>query len=161
MNKKLVTLPFIAFYAIGFIASDESNNSDISSEKYEAKAESPKSIYEMQDVSELRKAINNTVWTHTATGDQWLRYEFVGNTVKQYSAFPKYGKWRYDGESQYILSEYHTQYDGRKFFTATFQPKTESLAMFELDVNFNFDNYHLYLNGQDIGGFVKADYEFP
>jgi hypothetical protein len=39
-------------------------------------------------------------------------------------------------------------------------PKTESLAMFELPVTFNFRDYHLYLNGQDMGGFIMADYEW-
>ena len=154
-------------FVIGFVASDEAENNSTSyelslnqTEEKKPISDTPKSISEIQDISELRKALNNTVWTHTRYGDQWLRFEFIGNTVKQYSALPKDGKWRYDGESQFTLSEQRTFYEGRSFFVATFMPKAESLAMFDLDVTFNFDDYHLYLNGQNMGGFIKSDYEF-
>ena len=167
MKKNVISTLITALFIIGFVASNEAENNSTSNElslkqskEKEPVSDISKSISEIQDISELRKAINHTVWTHTAYGDQWLRYEFIENTVKQYSALPKYGKWIYDGESQFTLSEQRTHYEGKKFFVATFTPKTESLAMFELDVMFNFDDYHLYLNGQNMGGFVKADYEF-
>lgn len=166
--KKIVTSSLITIlFLIGFVASNEIEKDSTSNELIHKQSKEdepitdiPKSISEIQDITELRKALNNTIWTHTAYGDQWLRYEFIGNTIKQYSASPKYGKWIYDGESQFTLSEQRTHYEGRKYFVATFMPRTESLAMFELEVKFNFDNYHLYLNGQNMGGFVKADYEF-
>lgn len=158
-------MAILAGFAISFAASDESEKTIKAESPSNAKEQKEventnKSIYQITDIEELRHAINHTVWTHTTRGDQWLRYEFVGNKIKQYSAFPKYGKWVYDGESQYSLSECHTQYEGRKFFVATFKPKTKSLAMFDIDVVFNFEDYHLYLNGQNMGGFVKDDYEF-
>ena len=138
--------------------STESVEEDVVDEK--AVSPSPKAISQIKDIDELRQAINNTIWTHTARGDAWLRYEFVGNTVKQYGALPQSGKWRYDGESQFELSERRSESDGKRCFEATFMPKTESLAMFELPVTFNFRDYHLYLNGQDMGGFIMADYEW-
>jgi hypothetical protein len=170
----------VALFAIGFSASDEDQQESPSTSKSETKevankptasvekevveekavSPSPKAVSQIKDIEELRQAINNTVWTHTARGDAWLRYEFVGNTVKQYGALPQSGKWRYDGESQFELSEKRSESDGKRYFEATFMPKTESLAMFELPVTFNFRDYHLYLNGQDMGGFIMADYEW-
>ena len=117
-----------------------------------------KAIYSIKDIDELHQAINNTVWTHTTRGDVWLRFEFVGNVVKQYGALPADGEWRYDGDSEYTLSEHRSQSDGKRYIIATFYPKTKSLAMFELPVVFNFWDYHLYLNGEDMGGFIKTDY---
>lgn len=175
----------MALFAIGFAASDEEQNTspvaqstdaatgnvseefkqvqesveDVAEEIVEEDI-SPKAINRIKDIEELRQAINNTVWTHTTKGDVWLRYEFLGNTVKQYGALPRSGKWRYDGESQFELSERRSNSDGKRYFVATFMPRTESLAMFELPVVFNFKDYHLYLNGQDMGGFVMADYEW-
>ena len=180
MKKYYLTICVIALFAIGFTASDEEqkessssskkettevvNNStaSIEAETVEEKAvpTSPKAVNQIKDIEELRQALNNTVWTHTTRGDAWLRYEFVGNTVKQYGALPQSGKWRYDGESQFELSEKRSESDGKRYFVATFMPKTESLAMFELPVTFNFRDYHLYLNGQDMGGFIMADYEW-
>lgn len=167
----------VALFCLGFAASDEehndpqsksavelkkstNNSSEIIKESAEEEIVSHKSISQIKDIEELRQAINNTVWTHTTRGDAWLRYEFVGNTVKQYGALPRSGKWRYDGDSQFELSERRSDSDGKRYFVATFMPKTESLAMFELSVTFDFRNYHLYLNGQDIGGFIMADYEW-
>lgn len=162
LTKNISSSLVFLFFVLGFSASDEdySANNQVAEVAEEESVGTTKSIYEIQDINELRKALNNTVWTHTKNGDQWLRYEFIGNKVKQYSALPKYGEWRYDGESQYSLSERSTQYDGRKFFVATFKPMTESLAVFDLDVVFNLEDYHLYLNGQNVGGFVKDDYVF-
>ena len=181
MKKYYLTIFVVALFAIGFSASDEeqqespstsksetsevANNPTASSVEEEVVEEkevppSPKAVSQIKDIEELRQAINNTVWTHTTRGDAWLRYEFVGNTVKQYGALPQSGKWRYDGDSQFELSEKRSESDGKRYFEATFMPKTESLAMFELPVTFNFRDYHLYLNGQDMGGFIMADYEW-
>lgn len=171
MKKSILSFVVFVLFALGFAASNEDGNAKSMQqteqkkgaevEEETEKVEEPtKSIYEIRDIEELRKALNNTVWTHTENGDRWLRFEFIGNKIKQYSAIPKDRSWQYDGESQYTLSEYCTQYDGRKFFIATFRPLTESLAIFDLDVVFNFEDYHLYLNGQNIGGFVKDDYKF-
>lgn len=180
MKKYYLTICVVALFAIGFSASDEEQQESPSTSKSEttgiasnptASVEekiveektvypSPKAVNQIKDIKELRQAINNTVWTHTTRGDVWLRYEFVGNTVKQYGALPQSGKWRYDGDSQFELSEKRSESDGKRYFEATFMPKTESLAMFELPVTFNFRDYHLYLNGQDMGGFIMADYEW-
>lgn len=180
MKKYYLTIFVVALFAIGFSASDEDQQESPSTSKSETKevankptasvekevveekavSPSPKAVSQIKDIEELRQAINNTVWTHTTRGDAWLRYEFVGNTVKQYGALPQSGKWRYDGDSQFELSEKRSESDGKRYFEATFMPKTESLAMFELPVTFNFRDYHLYLNGQDIGGFIMADYEW-
>lgn len=186
MKKYLFTTFVMALFAIGFAASEEEDSSNKGSSSSALKTEqekgrlennnksseptkkndveeialSPKAISQIKDIEELRQAINNTVWTHTTRGDAWLRYEFVGNTVKQYGALPQNGEWRYDGDSQYELSERRSESDGKRYIVATFIPKTESLAMFELPVTFNFRDYHLYLNGQDIGGFIMADYEW-
>lgn len=180
MKKYYLTIFVVALFAIGFSASDEDQQESPSTSKSETKevankptasvekevveekavSPSPKAVSQIKYIEELRQAINNTVWTHTTRGDAWLRYEFVGNTVKQYGALPQSGKWRYDGDSQFELSEKRSESDGKRYFEATFMPKTESLAMFELPVTFNFRDYHLYLNGQDIGGFIMADYEW-
>ena len=181
MKKYFLTFSIVALFAIGFAASDEEQNSSPAAQSTDAATEnvseefkqvqesvedvseeiiSHKAINRIKDIGELRQAINNTVWTHTTKGDAWLRYEFLGNTVKQYGALPRSGEWRYDGESQFELSERRSNSDGKRYFIATFMPKTESLAMFELPVVFNFKDYHLYLNGQDMGGFIMADYEW-
>lgn len=180
MKKYYLTICVVALFAIGFSASDEEQQESPSTSKSETTgiasnptasveekiveektvSPSPKAVNQIKDIKELRQAINNTVWTHTTRGDVWLRYEFVGNTVKQYGALPQSGKWRYDGDSQFELSEKRSESDGKRYFEATFMPKTESLAMFELPVTFNFRDYHLYLNGQDMGGFIMADYEW-
>lgn len=180
MKKYYLTICVVALFAIGFSASDEEQQESPSTSKSETTgiasnptasveekiveektvSPSPKAVNQIKDIKELRQAINNTVWTHTTRGDVWLRYEFVGNMVKQYGALPQSGKWRYDGDSQFELSEKRSESDGKRYFEATFMPKTESLAMFELPVTFNFRDYHLYLNGQDMGGFIMADYEW-
>ena len=167
MKKNYITFCITALFTIGFAASNEeqskSPSSEPTTEKMEddnAKRNNCKAISQIKDIEELRQAINNTVWTHTTRGDAWLRYEFNGNTVKQYGALPRSGEWRYDGESQFELSERRSDYDGKRYFVATFMPKTESLAMFELPATFNFRDYHLYLNGQDMGAFIMADYEW-
>lgn len=172
MRKSFISVLFMAIFAIGFVSSSDDKSdanassgdssavsSDIVNEGKEDVV-SRKVVSQIKDVEELRQAINNTVWTHTAHGDQWLRYEFVGNTVKQYSALPHSGEWKYDGESLFELSEMRSHNDGKRFITASFMPQTESLAMFELPVVFNFRDYHLYLNGTDMGGFVMADYDW-
>lgn len=173
LTRSFLSICVIIFFAIGFAASSErQKNSEsqytekdttIVSDSYNNTKQSVdntinKPIYSIKDVEELRQAINNTVWTHTTRGDVWLRFEFVGNAVKQYGALPADGEWRYDGDSEYTLSEHRSQYDGKRFIIATFYPKTKSLAIFELPVIFNFRDYHLYLNGEDMGGFIKADY---
>ena len=184
MRKLLFTMAVMALFAIGFSASDEEESAstessspqtevnqeseaDLSSSELNRKGEevieeiaSPKPVSQIKDIEELRQAINNTVWTHTTKGDVWLRYEFVNNTVKQYGALPQSGQWRYDGDSQFELSERRSDSDGKRYFIATFMPQTESLAMFELPVTFNFRDYHLYLNGRDMGYFIMADYEW-
>ena len=179
MKKYCISVCVFALFVIGFTASDEEQNNSsnssvetnevstdnlLSTTKVEGKKQkvliSKKPISRINDVEELRQAINNTVWTHTTKGDVWLRYEFVGNTVKQYGALPRSGEWRYDGESQFELSELRSESDGKRYIIATFTPTTESLAMFGTPVLFNFKDYHLYLNGQDMGGFIMADYEW-
>ena len=180
MKKYYLTIFVVVLFAVGFSVSDEEQQESPSTSKSETSevannptasveeevveekevSPSPKAVSQIKDIEELRQAINNTVWTHTTRGDAWLRYEFVGNTVKQYGALPQSGKWRYDGDSQFELSEKRSESDGKRYFEATFMPKTESLSMFELPVTFNFRDYHLYLNGQDMGGFIMADYEW-
>ena len=171
MRKKIATMVVLAVFTIGFAASDETGESTtVSKSNYKEiatnrtivddKSVTQKTISQIKEIDELRHAINNTIWTHTTKGDVWLRYEFTGNTIKQYGAMPADGKWRYDGDSEYELSEHRSRTDGKKYIVATFYPKTESLAMFELPVVFNFRDYHLYLNGQDMGGFIMSDYEW-
>ena len=181
MKKYFWTLSIMALFAVGFAASDDAKDttpsetvtetisesantpSEVSKERaVENKSEvvSSKAVNEIKDIEELRQAINNTVWTHTTNGDAWFKLEFVGNTVKQYGALPSSGEWRYDGDSQFELKERRSDYDGKKYIVATFMPKAASLSMFELPVMFNFRDYHLYLNGQDLGGFSMSDYEW-
>lgn len=179
MKKWYLTMSVILLFSIGFVASDEEQNTSLSKPTDERKenvmiskhtkesgveerneTSIQKAVSQIKDIEKLRQAINNTVWTHTTKGDVWLRYEFIGNTVKQYGALPRSGEWRYDGDSQFELSERRSESDGKRYIIATFMPKTESLAVFELPVTFNFRDYHLYLNGQDIGGFIMADYEW-
>lgn len=175
--KKCIVFCITALFIVGFTASNEEQNSpskyievnnninDTSipvNERFDNKKENSnnKVVSRIKDIEELRQSINNTIWTHTTKGDAWLRYEFVGNKVKQYGALPNCEEWRYDGDSEFTLSEHRSQYDGKKYIVATFYPKTKSLAMFELPVVFNFRDYHLYLNGKDVGGFIMTDYEW-
>lgn len=131
MKKYYLTICVVALFAIGFSASDEERQESPSTSKIETTevannptasveeevveekevSPSPKAVSQIKDIEELRQAINNTVWTHTTRGDAWLRYEFVGNTVKQYGALPQSGKWRYDGDSQFELSEKRSESD--------------------------------------------------
>ena len=173
--KKIISLLVMALFCIGFSASDETEKpeeqgitensnvvkeADVLPQQATQKTERFKAIFQIKDIEELRQAINNTIWTHTTHGDVWLKLEFVGNKVKQYGALPDDGEWRYDGESEYDLKERRSQSDGKRFIVATFYPKIQSLAIFELPVMFNFRDYHLYLNGQDIGTFIMRDYEW-
>lgn len=174
MKKIITTLFLVALFVVGFTASDETDTSADKMSKEESpavetsknteesvKTEEPtKSIRRITDADELRQAINNKIWTHTTEGDVWIKLQFVGNEVKQYSALSNTREWRYDGSSTYELSKTRSLRDGKDEMEATFMPKIQSLVPFELPVVFNFRNYHLYLNGQDLGRFANFDYEW-
>ena len=121
------------------------------------KGKSQEEIQSIKDIGVMRKAINNTTWTHTKRGDLfWLKLVFCGDKVKIYRAFPSDGKWTFEEECPYSLEEGRFMDDGRRFIAAAIKSK---------DLNtppkFIITNGHLsWLGIIDAGGFVLGDYEW-
>ncbi len=113
-------------------------------------------IQSIKDVDEMRKAIDNTIWTYTETGNLfWYKLVFIGNRVKIYSAIPSDGQWKFDEECSYTLEEGRFLDDGRRYIAAVFRSKD-----IDVPAKFTITNGHLYMLGFDIAGFVLGDYEW-
>lgn len=115
------------------------------------------SIQSIKDVDKMRKAINNTVWTCTKTGDLfWTKLEFKGGKVRIYNAMPSDGQWTFEEECPYTLEEGRFIDDGRRYIAAVIKTKEYSTPP-----KFIITNGHLsWLGFIDAGGFVLGDYEW-
>lgn len=113
-------------------------------------------IQSIKNIDEMRKAIDNTIWTYTETGNLfWYKLVFKGNKVKIYSAMPSDGRWKFDEECSYTLEEGRYFDDGRRYIAAVFTSKD-----IDIPAKFTITNGHLYMLGFDIAGFVLGDYEW-
>lgn len=113
-------------------------------------------IQSIKDVEEMRKAIDNTIWTYTETGNLfWYKLVFNGNKVKIYTAMPSDGQWKLEEECSYTLEEGRYIDDGRRYIAAIIQDKDN-----DIPIKFSISNGHLYMLGFDIAGFILGDYEW-
>ncbi len=115
------------------------------------------SIQSIREISKMRKAIDNTIWTYTKPGDLfWIKLEFKGDKVKVYNAMPSDGKWTFSEECPYTLEEGRFIDDGRRYIAAVIKTKD-----FSISPKFVITNGHLsWLGIIDAGGFVLGDYEW-
>ena len=116
-------------------SSSQSNPSSVPQEQ----------ISQIKDITILKKAINNKIWTFTEPMTKWFKFEFVGTKVKQYSAMPTDGKWTYDGESSFTIEESRFLDNGQKNFIAVFKPVENMLNTFD-ELKFCFTNNYLYVS---------------
>ena len=157
-----VAVFFIICIVLGaaFYSSNSDTNSSNSSSSITSFLKIEKSQEEIQsikEIGEMRKAINNTTWTHTKRGDLfWFKLVFCDDKVKIFRAFPSDGKWTFEDECPYSLEEGRFIDDGRRYIAAVFKSK---------DLNtppkFIITNGHLsWLGFIDAGAFVLGDYEW-
>ena len=121
-------------------------------ENSEKKVENITSIKSIED---MQNAIQNTTWTHTEKGDIWYKFVFKESTMIHYAAFPSDGHWRYLGEVEYSIVENRSSYDGQRYIAAVFD-----IAKYNIPVEFNFSDCHLYSFGFDIGRCKLGDFEW-
>lgn len=135
----------------------DSSNSISSVMNLPKKEKSQEEIRSIKDICEMRKAINNTIWTHTKRGDLlWLKLVFCGDRVTIYRAFPSDGKWTFEEECPYSLEEGRFIDDGRRYIAAVIKTKEYSTPP-----KFIITNGHLsWLGFIDAGGFILGDYEW-
>lgn len=112
-------------------------------------------IKSIKTIDKMQDAIKNTTWTHTDKGDIWYKFVFKEGTMIHYAAFPSDGHWRYLGEVGYSIVENRSSYDGKRYIAAVFD-----IAKYNIPVEFNFSDCHLYSFGLDIGGCNLGDYEW-
>lgn len=154
---------FVILFIIVGIALYSSNNDNSSfnsissAANFLKKEKSQEEIQSIKDISEMRKAINNTIWTHTKRGDLfWIKIEFKEDRVRTYRAFPSDGKWTFEEECPYTLEEGRFFDDGRRYIAAVIKTKE-----FSTPPKFIITNGHLsWLGFIDAGGFVLGDYEW-
>jgi hypothetical protein len=136
-----------------FIDNNNTQNSLVSNLlSYEKTKED---IMEIKTQREMLEAISNTTWCHTDKGDIWYKFVFKKNTMTHYAAFPSDGHWRYLGEVDYSIVETRSSYDGKRYLAAIFD-----IAKYNVPVEFNLSNCHLYSFGVDLGSCQMGDYEW-
>lgn len=113
------------------------------------------SIQSIKSIREMEKAIQNTIWTHTKTGDIWFKLEFGDEIVRIYKAFPSDGKWTFSEECTYTLEEGRFFDNGKRYIAAVIKSDE-----FDISAKFTITNGHLYLWGIDVAGFTLGDYEW-
>jgi hypothetical protein len=145
----IVVLALLGIAGISYDGSRQNETSLFSTGKTVDDIKAIKTIDKMQD------AIKNTTWTHTEKGDIWYKFVFKEGTMIHYAAFPSDGHWRYLGEVSYSIVENRSSYDGKRYIAAVF-----NIAKYDIPVEFNFSDCHLYSFGLDIGGCELGDYEW-
>lgn len=135
----------------------DSSNSTSSVTNFLKKENSQEEIQSIKDIGEMRKAIDNTIWTYTKPGNLfWLKLEFKGDKVKVYNAMPSDGKWTFEEVCPYYLEEGRFIDDGRRYIAAVIKTKDLSISP-----KFVITNGHLSWFGFiDAGSFVLGDYEW-
>lgn len=141
-----------------------SSNDDDSSKKTNSsvtnllkKETSQEEIQSIKDISKMRQAIDNTIWTYTKRGSLfWVKLEFKGDKVRVYNAMPSDGKWTFDEECPYTLEEGRFMDDGRRYIAAVINCKDLSISP-----KFVITNGQLsWLGIINEGGFILGDYEW-
>lgn len=153
MKKYYLTICVIVLFAVGFSASNsKSAEVDFGSEQFVGKKEIVKSI---TSIDEMKKVIENTIWTHSKKDYLWYKLHFKDNQVEQYTALLSDSKkWDYLGCSPYTLKKGNYP-DGAEYISAIF-----TFAEGNTSAEFNFNNCHLYLLGIDFGVFDNIDIEW-
>jgi len=154
---KLVGIAAIVVLALLGIAglSYDGNSQDGESYSFFSICITVDDIKSIKTIDKMQDAIRNTTWTHTDRGDIWYKFVFKEGTMIHYVAFPNDGHWRYLGEVNYSIVENRSSYDGKRYIAAVFD-----IAKYNIPVEFNFSDCHLYSFGIDIGGCKLGDYEW-
>ena len=156
-NNSLVLIGVIVLAFIGLFTFSNYNEPYPSSFISNIGALTQSEIQGIKDVDEMRKAIDNTIWTNTEVGDLfWSKLEFKNNKVRFYYAMPSDGKWTFEEECSYTLEEGRFIDDGRRYIAAVINSKDMNISP-----KFIITNGHLtWLGIIDAGGFVLGDYEW-
>lgn len=155
-----IIVAIIVVIAIG-VSIDSNDKADTSvrttTTNFLSRPKTTISIQSIKDIEEMRKAIDNTIWTYTKRGDLiWLKLEFKKDKVKIYRAFPSDGQWTFEEECSYFLEEGRFIDDGKRYIAAVIESKDLSVSP-----KFIITNGHLsWLGLVDVGGFVLGDYEW-
>lgn len=154
---KLAGIAAIALLTLLGIAglSYNGNRQDRESSNFFSIGKTKEYIMSIKSIDKMQDAIKNTTWTHTDKGDIWYKFVFKDGTMIHYAAFPSDGHWRYLGEVYYSIVENRSSYDGKRYIAAVF-----NIAKYDIPVEFNFSDCHLYSFGLDIGGCKIGDYEW-
>lgn len=146
----------VIIFGIIFFTPEKSNPSRNSISRLISNELTQGEIQSIKNIDEMRKAIDNTTWTYTETGNLfWYKLVFKGSKIRIYSAMPSDGQWKFDEECLYTLEEGRYFDDGRRYIAAVFTSKD-----IDIPAKFTFTNGHLYMFGFDIAGFVLGDYEW-
>lgn len=150
MKKHYFPLCLIASAFMLFLVScRNSNKIDFSSEQFVGKGEIVK---EITSIDEMKRVINNTIWTHSNENYLWHKLHFKDNKVEQYTALLSDSqKWEYLGSSPYILKKGRFP-EGIEYISAEFM-----IVKGNVPAEFVFTNCHLYISGIDFGVFNNAD----
>ena len=150
MKRFFITTCVLTMFVLGFSSSQEENaNIKLDSEQFVGKSERVKGI---TSIEEMRKVINNTVWTHSKEDYLWHKLYFKDNQVEQYTAILSNSKrWEYLGSSPFTLKKGKFS-DGMDYISAEFK-----LTKGNVSAEFVFSNCHLYIPGIDFGGFNNVD----
>lgn len=150
MKKHYFPLCLIASVFMLFLVScRNSNKIDFSSEQFVGKGEIVK---EITSIDEMKRVINNTIWTHSNENYLWHKLHFKDNKVEQYTALLSDSqKWEYLGSSPYILKKGRFP-EGIEYISAEFM-----IVKGNVPAEFVFTNCHLYISGIDFGVFNNAD----
>ena len=153
----IIAFVFICIVVGFYYLSQTDSNSSRPSISDLVKSKTIADIQSIKDVDNMRKAIDNTIWTHTEVGDLlWIKLEFKDNKVRIYNAMPSDGKWTFEEEYTYTLEEGRFMDDGRRYIAAVIKTKDLSVSP-----KFIITNGHLSWFGIiDAGGFILGDYEW-
>ena len=153
MKRYYLTMCILVLFIIGFSSSHSKDNKiDFSSEQFIGKSEKVKGI---TSIDELRKTINNTVWTHSNEDYLWHKLYFKNNQVEQYTTIiANSKKWEYLGSSTFTLKKGKFP-EGTDYIAAEF-----TLVKGNAPAEFVFTNCHLYISGIDFGVFNNVDIEW-
>ncbi|MBR1505077.1 MAG: zinc-ribbon domain-containing protein [Prevotella sp.] len=147
----IIMLVFLGFVGLSY----DGNNQSGETFGFFSSGLTTDDIMSIRTADEMQSAICNTTWTHTDKGDIWYKFVFKEGIMIHYAAFPSDGHWRYLGEVEYSIVENRSSYDGKRYIAAVFD-----IAKYDIPVEFNFSNCHLYSFGLDIGGCKLGDYEW-
>lgn len=153
MKNNIFSLCLIVLCLMAFpISCRKGNKIDFTSEQFVGKSERVK---EIKSIDEMKKVINNSIWTHSKEDYLWHKLHFKDNIVEQYTALLSNSKeWEYLGSSPYTLKKGRFP-EGIEYISAEFM-----IAKGDVPAEFVFTNCHLYISGIDFGVFNNVDIEW-